>query len=195
MRKIFLDIGTHNGQTLDLAISRYPDFDLFIGIEPVTSLCEEALGRCAKYRGRNIKVYNIALDDCPEDVTTKHFFFDQTPGNHHLGSSLLKEKTMRKQKRIEVKCWNVNYFFEQNFQSGDQVVMKIDVEGKEYDLFDALIGSGYLKKYVTKIFAEWHWNKVPHITQDRHKNVVFALRELGYPLRGKSKEDEFYDGF
>jgi len=62
MRKIFLDIGTHNGQTLEMGIQRYPDFDLFIGVEPVRNLCQKAIGRCGKYKNKNIKVYNIALD-------------------------------------------------------------------------------------------------------------------------------------
>lgn len=194
MRKIFLDIGTHNGQTLELGIQRYPNCDLYIGIEPVTSLCEKAIGKCAKYKDKNIKIYNIALDSFKGEIREQSFFFDQTPGNKNLGSSLYQEKTMRKQKKITVKCWDINHFFQTNFNSEDNIIMKIDVEGKEYDLFEALIGTGKIN-WVKKIFAEWHWNKVPSITKDRHDKVVTLLTKLGFNLTGDSKKDEFYDGF
>ena len=195
MRKIFLDIGTHNGQTLDIAVKRYPDFDMFIGIEPVVELCERAIGLMSRHKHKNIKIFNIALDalDCPRKNVI--FYEDTTRGNHKLGSSLLADKTMRTNKKIEVQCMDVNFFFNTYFQTGDKVTMKIDVEGKEYDIFDALIGSGNLKRYVTKIYSEWHWNKVPSISKERHNEVLVALNELGYNLKGRSKDDEFYDGF
>jgi len=169
--------------------------DAYIGIEPVTKLVTKSMLNIPQGYENKVWIYNIALDtlDVPKRQVT--FYEDFTPGNHKLGSSLLADKKMRKSEQITVDCVDVNYFFEDTFDSGDEVIMKIDVEGKEYDIFEALILSGNLKKYVTKIYTEWHWNKVESITQERHKNVVFALRELGYPLRGKSKEDEFYNGF
>jgi len=102
---------------------------------------------------------------------------------------------MRTNKKINVDCWDVDHFFDENFKDGDEVIMKIDVEGKEYDIFEALIASGLLKKYVIKIFAEWHWHKVPSITKDRHNEILIALNRLGYNLKGKSELDEFYSGF
>jgi len=195
MAKIFLDLGVHNGQTLEMGIKTYPHFDRFIGIEPVTSLCEKAIGRCSAYKDKNIKVYNIALDSLSVLKKTITFYEDTSKGNHQLGSSLFSDKTMRTNKKVEVMCWDVNHFFRTNFKDNDQVVMKIDVEGAEYRIFDALITSGLLKKHVIKIFAEWHWNKVPSISKDEHNRILIALNKLGYNLKGKSKLDEFYNGF
>lgn len=198
MRKIFLDIGTHTGQTLLLAIKKFPDFDAYIGVEPVVSLLKGFENKIPEGYQEKVFIYKVALDvfdvfDNPKQKVT--FYEDLTPGNHHLGSSLFSDKTMRKNKKIEVNCIDVNYFFADVFEEGDEVYMKIDIEGKEYDIFEALMKSGLLKKYVKKLFVEWHWNKVKHITIERHKKIVFALRDLGYPLKGKSKVDQFYEGF
>lgn len=195
MRKIFLDIGTHNGQTLEIAMEKYPDFDLFMGIEPVTSLCEEAIGRCYRHPDKKWKIFNIALDSLDLPKKEVIFYEDLSKGNHKLGSSLLADKTMRKNRQIKVWCHDVNHFFRTYFCNGDKIVMKIDVEGKEYDIFSTLISSGLLKKYVIKIFAEWHWNKVPSIPKDYHNKILSELNDLGYNLHGKSKLDEFYSGF
>jgi len=194
MRKIFLDVGTHNGQTILMAMKRYPNMDAYIGIEPVKKLVTKSMLNIPKGYEDKVFIYNIALDamDVPKKKVT--FYEDFTPGNHKLGSSLLPDKTMRKNEKIIVECVDVNFFFEDNFDDGDDITMKIDVEGKEYDIFEALIKSGNIK-YVSKIFAEWHWNKVASISQERHRDIVFALRDLGYPLKGKSKVDEFYAGF
>ena len=188
MRKIFLDIGTHNGQTLLLAMKKYPDFDSFIGIEPVKNLVtKSSLSVPDEFYDRTL-IFNVALDalDVPHKTVT--FYEDLTPGNHHLGSSLLADKTMRKNKKIEVKCMDVNYFFDTMFNLGDDVTMKIDVEGKEYDIFEALMKSGNLKKYVSKIFAEWHWNKVPSISQQRHKALPYVPHRSPVPASPMRKQ-------
>jgi len=191
MRKIFLDIGAHNGQTLKKALEVYPDMDLYIGIEPIPSMVK----KCKEIKDPRVVIHNIALDMLDVEEKKVEFFVDMSKGNHQCGSSLLKDKKMRKQSSIKINCIDVSAFFNRTFQEGDEVIMKIDVEGKEYDIFDSLISSGLLKKYVTKIHAEWHWHKVLSITKERHNEILIALNKLDYNLKGKSRADEFYKGF
>jgi FkbM family methyltransferase len=193
MSKIFLDLGLHNGQTLKIAMDKYPEMDKYIGVEPVPSLYQIAVKSLPQET--YVVLYNFALDDLkgkPRDFTT--FYEDMNKHNNKLGSSLLPDKTIKQKKAIEVSVVDVNYFFKQNFKNDDEVILKIDVEGKEYDIFDALIESGELKRVVKKIYAEWHFHKVKSISKERHDTIVMKLNKLGYKLTGDSKKDEFYCG-
>ena len=155
MRKIFLDIGAHSGQTLLIAMKRFPDLDVYIGIEPVKKLCTKSTLKIPEGFSDRTFVFNIALDalDVPKKIVT--FYEDLTPGNHQLGSSLLADKTMRKNRKIDIECVDVNFFFEDMFDEGDEVIMKVDVEGAEYSIFEALMKSGNLIKYVSKISKKY----------------------------------------
>jgi len=196
MRKIFLDIGAHNGQTLLLANKRYPNCDMIIGFEPVVSLFEQCVGKVNKLSPevkKKFVLYNRALDvlDVPEkDID---FYEDLSHGNVKLGSSIYSDKKMKKNRKIQVKCEDVNSFFERTFVDGDSVILKIDIEGKEYDIFESLAEKGNLK-YVNKIFAEWHSHKVPSLSKERHYEIVNLLKDMGYEVTGSSKKDEFYAG-
>lgn len=196
MRKIFLDLGTHSGQTLEMAIERYTNCDLYIGVEPVPCMFDKAVARMNKFPHKNIELYRIAVDalDVPEKTVT--LYEDLSKGNNHLGSSLFADKTMRKNQKIEVKCVNINHFFQEHFRAGDSVILKSDIEAGEYKVLDALINSGNLKKYVRKIWIEWHYApKVPSISKKQHLEMVKRIQDLGYPITGDSKKDEFYDQF
>jgi len=196
MRKIFLDIGMHRGQTLKKAIEEFPNLDLYIGVEPVKELVLAA--EKLLWGSDKVRLYCIALDMFDGDIIKDRkitFYEDMSKGNRKLGSSILADKTMRKQRAISVTAVDVRTFFKKVFLPDDKVIMKSDVEGKEYDIFEALIESGLLQKYVIKIFAEWHWHKVPSIPKSRHNEILIALNKLGYNLKGKSELDEFYNGF
>jgi FkbM family methyltransferase len=192
MRKIFLDIGTHNGQTLVIAKNKYPDFDLFVGVEPVESLCQKAIGKVGELDG-NFKIFNRALDYQSEPMR-EIIFYEEVNGNNKLGSSILKDKRMKKQKEIKVKCQDIRDFFEElNITNEDYIIMKIDVEGKEYDILHGMI-KHELINMVDELYIEWHWHKVESITEERHLNIVRSLNELGFKVTGDSKKDEFYCG-
>jgi FkbM family methyltransferase len=196
MRKIFLDIGMHNGQTILLAMERFPDCDEYIGIEPVKELCDLAqkrIERSSLSEGKRFTIYNLAIDYQAEDLKTVTFYED-VGRNNKLGSSLLSDKTIRKSKKIEVDCVDIRYFFNtRDFREDDYIIMKIDVEGKEYDIFRGMIKHDLLKP-IKKMFVEWHWHKVKSIPEQRHLDIVNTLNTYGYELTGESSKDEFYNG-
>lgn len=198
MRKIFLDIGAHRGQTLEIAIKKFPKLDLYIGLEPVKELKEKAkdlLRPLPQYKEGKIKIYDIALDSInhPEKHVVE-FYEDIGGHNHKLGSSLLQDKKMRKQRAIQVTVQDVVAFFQEHFEEGDKIIMKIDIEGKEYDVLNKLADSGLMKKYVHKLYAEWHWHKVASITKEYHDQTIQNLNKIGFPVTGHSSKDEFYSG-
>jgi len=199
MRKIWLDIGLHRGQTLELAIKQCPEFDLYVGVEPLDAMMQKATELLQPYTTtKRVLLYNIALDKLPDptQIIDQTFYEDCRRGSNKLGSTLYSDKLPPQfRKELPVMCMDIRTFFQDilQVQPDDQITLKMDVEGKEYDLFDALIESGWIKQ-VTKIYSEWHWNKVPSITKERHNEILIKLNKLGYNLKGKSREDEFYKG-
>jgi len=192
MRKIFLDIGAHRGQTLLKAMEELPPFDWYIGVEPIPEMTDK-IKALLKDRKETYTIIPLALDKLKDDTrqikTT--FYFD--PKNT-MGSSLCKDKKMTRQTEIEVTCMDIRHFFRNTFISGDEITLKVDVEGKEYDLFEALLDAHLLPGYVKKIYCEWHWYKVKSLNKEIHNRVLKRLNKLGYNLTGHSSKDEFFKG-
>jgi FkbM family methyltransferase len=188
-RMIFIDVGTHTGQTLLLAAKRYQTCDRYIGVEPVPDLYQETCRNIPDTLKSVMDVYNFALDY--QSVPEKNVIFYQDIGHTRLGSSLLKDKKNLRVREINVKSVDIRQFFAQ-FKDYN-ILLKLDVEGKEYDILEGMIKENLLQN-VRELFVEWHWNKVKSISQLRHDNIVAKLNKMGYPLTGISSEDEFYCG-
>ena len=73
--------------------------------------------------------------------------------------------------------------------------MKIDIEGKEYDLLNNLIDTGAIS-YIDKIYCEWHYHKMRGYKknkkkfQKKHDSLVSKLNDLGFKLTGHNLDDE-----
>jgi len=189
MAKLFLDIGSHTGQTLWIAAKRFPFLDKYIGVEPIPELFLESKKSIPEYLKGKIDLYNIAIDYQSEPVKVVSMF--QDIGQTRLGSSLFSDKVTSRKKEIKVNCEDIRTFLDR-FKK-DTIIMKLDVEGKEYDILKGMIKHNLFFN-IKKLYIEWHWNKVLHMTEPMHIEVVKQLIALGYPLTGKSKNDEFYCG-
>jgi FkbM family methyltransferase len=190
MRKIFIDLGSHNGQTLLLAMKKYPKMDLFIGVEPVTKLYKQSVDRIPQEFKAKTQIIQGVVDYQSEPEKTVTFYEDIGTG-HKLGSSLMPDKNNKKTREIQVQSIDIRTFFKPFCD--DEITLKIDVEGKEYDILNGMVKHGLLKN-VKKLFVEWHWDKVKSLTEERHNKIVAQLNTMGYKLTGDRKIDEFYGG-
>lgn len=192
MKKIFLDIGAHNGQTILKAFKKFPDCQYYIGIEPIESLVIKARKSIPlEYRQRAI-IFNLALDSQKNPFQYIDFYEDV--GSNKLGSSILIDKNTVKKSKIKVLSVDILYFFNLLFQNNEEIILKIDIEGKEYDILEKILTTKFLQTHVKKFFIEWHWHKTKTIPQARHDQVVHALNKIGIQVTGDSKKDQFYDG-
>jgi FkbM family methyltransferase len=192
MEKLFLDIGTHNGQTILKAIQKFPDCGLYVGVEPVNSLAQKAIEKIPpKYKQRVI-IFNLALDALDTDFTYLEFYEDV--GSNKLGSSLLQDKKTAKTIKQNILCMDILFFLRSEIFKNKDIILKIDIEGKEYDILEKMLKTPILKDQVSKLFIEWHWNKTKSISKERHDSLVAALNKLGYKLAGESSKDQFYEG-
>jgi FkbM family methyltransferase len=80
-------------------------------------------------------------------------------------------------------------FIKDNFATSDIIVLKIDIEGAEYDLLNKMIKDGTIN-YINQIFCEWHYDRV-NVPKEAHDALVKKLQDLGFDLVGGNSYDEY----
>lgn len=79
---------------------------------------------------------------------------------------------------IEVDSLDFSSWVTSNFSDEDFVILKLDIEGAEYDVLPKMIQDGSLDK-VNLFFVEWHFDKVD-VDIKTHKHIVKALKSLNF---------------
>jgi FkbM family methyltransferase len=181
--KVFIDLGAYNGDTLEQAIELFSDFDYFYAFEPFA----DSFGEMEKKFSGNGKVRLV--NKAASNVDGKEKLFLKAKGNE--GHSLCSKKSNVTSKSIEIESIDFSKYLEENFSEDDTIVLKVNIEGAEYKMFDKMISDGTIK-YVDKIFCEWHNFKVSGV-KDLHDKVVKGLQGLGYELTGYNRDDAFVE--
>eukprot|EP00931_Biecheleriopsis_adriatica_P101935 TRINITY_DN76983_c0_g1_i1.p1 TRINITY_DN76983_c0_g1~~TRINITY_DN76983_c0_g1_i1.p1 ORF type:complete len:250 (-),score=60.12 TRINITY_DN76983_c0_g1_i1:30-779(-) len=87
--------------------------------------------------------------------TTTSFFIDADPTHNFWASSLTNLVTVGQQK-VTVPTINVNKFIAENILPDDYVLLKVDIEGAEYDVIPCL--ADFEKaSLVDSLYLEEHW--------------------------------------
>lgn len=191
MPQFFFDFGSHNGQTIEKARVEFPNLDFYYGFEPVQELLVKATQQL--HNTANTFYFNLAVDALavPYKIGTLY----EDGDSHKLGSSLLVDKKLHKKSQTKILRVDADFLFKTLTKPGDSVILKVDIEGKEYDVLNKLLNTGMLQERVSKLFVEWHWHKTTSVSEAQHKELVARLQQAGFNVTGNSKMDEFYDGF
>jgi len=186
--KIFIDLGAYDGDTIEKALKLYPDFDSFYAFEPYPPNFKKLL---QKYEGdKRIVLFEKAV--AKYDGKANLFLHKNLKNNNGAdeGSTLEKSKNnINLNNFAEVQTIDFSKFILENFNTSDEIILKIDIEGTEYDLLEKMIADKSIK-YIKKIYCEWHKHKTD-ITEERHNSLVQRLNQLGFRLTGKNEDDEF----
>jgi len=183
--KYFISLGMYDGTVLEIAKKAYPDFDYYIGFEPIPLLYEKSVEKFCGHS--NIILYNKAVSI--SDKKNEMFYVgysEDAPYYINQGSSLMKTKisgNIDKNNFVLVETIDFSKFIFDNFHIDDLIVLDIDIEGKEYDVLWHLINTGAIK-YVNNIYCEWHYKKIGLI-KNKHKTLIKHLNKLGFGLTGK----------
>lgn len=190
MAKYFIDLGSHNGQTLLKAYKDFPKCKAYIGVEPFKPIYNKSIKKTKS--NKRTKLYNAAVDLPGCDGSVK-LYIDEW--SHHLGCSIFKDKHSGKGMKKFVEVPTITYeqlLKDNNIKPDDSIILKVDIEGKEYDILEHIVSTGLIKQ-VKKLYVEWHWNKIKSIAQSRHDILIKKLNKLGFNMSG-SKQDEYYTG-
>lgn len=166
MKKIFIDGGTHYGQGLQQFMQMYkitPEWKIHtFEANPVTY--NHFLSKNAQLlQSIEINHYNKALSNVNGTVT----IYQETPpaeDNSGMGSSIISLEqwnpwsgTLRENFKTtaEVECINLSEFILNNFSKEDFIVVKLDIEGSEYNVLESLIDSKAID-YINDLYVEFH---------------------------------------
>ena len=166
MKQIFLDGGTHYGQGLQQFIQMYnitPEWTIHtFEANPVTHthFLEKNTNLLQDF---NINHYNKALSN-KNGIVTIHQETPPNEDNSGMGSSIISldkwnpwDGTLRENFKTssEVECINLSEFILNNFSKEDFIVVKLDIEGSEYDVLESLIETEAIF-YINDLYVEFH---------------------------------------
>ncbi len=160
----YIDLGSRKGVSLKWAMKKLKKIDKFIAIEPVPEFCEKLLYRYGAYN--KFKLYNAAIGIKDGDSI---FYLDKEESFIGKGSSLIEG--MQNGEIIKVKEINLSNYIKSNFKKGDYLIVKIDIEGMEYDVLEDLIKTGAIG-YIDKIFCEWHERQLVKKTSNNKEELI-----------------------
>ena len=180
MRKIFIDGGANKGQSTKSFIERYSEFNFddtwssedweIYMIEPQTG-CSELINETkSKYDKHNIDFLLNAIWINNDDI--------QISSNAKCTESA--SVVYKKWKNQSVKGLHLSEWIRTNFDKDDYIILKMDVEGAEYEVLEKMIDEDTIN-YVDKLYVEFHGMRVFKTREDT-KKLRTEIRGRGIPV-------------
>lgn len=152
--RIFLDIGSHIGQTLDACVNEKYKFDEIHAFEP-SPKCVELL--ISKYQSPITFIHPFGLGMSTEVRQLFH--------SGSMGASLYRDKNIANPNDYSVDTCQIvsaSEWFAENISASDTVIVKINCEGGECDILESLMDSGEIRK-VRALMVDWDARKIPSL--------------------------------
>ena len=153
--KIFLDCGANRGQSIIEAKNRFGTDTEIYSFEAVPILYNKLVDKWKT--DSKVHLYNNAVWD-KEDIVKIYISTEWSDA-----STLYLDKFDRKIDQniySEVKSINLSEFIKNNFTPEDYIILKVDIEGAEYDVLYHLAQTGVMS-YLNELWGEWHLDKFP----------------------------------
>jgi FkbM family methyltransferase len=184
-KKIFIDGGAHTGESIDLFRSKIDTSNEFT----IYSFeCHPSLYEILKQ-----------YDDDKTITSPKAIWIDNEIHPFYIGetycSSLNITKTsgrLDKQNPIPVQCIRLSEFITSNFNIEDFIILKLDIEGAEYDVFLDLINTGAIN-YINVLYGEFHNGRVDPKYTISYKFIMEHLSKIGLRVLNWNAVDNFFE--
>jgi FkbM family methyltransferase len=177
MANVFLDLGTHFGQGLQHFIQRFNMNETWtihtFEANPVTyQIFLDDFHKEVPW----VKAHNLAICDYNGIITIN---IETPPGEGEtgMGSSVIAldvwnpwDDKLRENFKTsaEVPCVDLSEFIRTNFSPDDNIVIKMDIEGAEYNTLEKMIADKTLD-YVSNISIEWHSRFFTNVEEMRER--------------------------
>lgn len=186
-KKVFIDCGANNGSSIELFLSKYPNASKF---EIHSFECNPKLVQQLnqKYPHKNfpsIFIYNKAVSI--KDGESNFYI-----GNHLSSSLRVDKKTggIKYNNPFKVVTVDLHNFIVSNFSQEDYIILKLDIEGSEYDILPHLLQQNTFT-FVNELFGEWHWTKLKNVSQLFHDELEKKLLEKGVMMKKWCAEKKY----
>lgn len=170
IRKIFIDAGAHAGESISVFLDEHP------ALAGSTVYLFEPNPEYAAVLKEMESHSNYQIIYRPEAVWTKNeelSFYIANDQWGDYGSTLLadKKEKLALDRPLKVKAIDFAEFLKSNVSADDYVVVKLDIEGAEYQVIEHLIRTGTIN-LVNELRVEWHDSFFPDID---HFSVRYKL--------------------
>ena len=170
MKNVFIDLGAYEG----LYIKKFRNSSMYVPGCEVYAFEANPHIRDINY-GDDVTVKNVAA--WTEDGELQFYVSRKTP--HKVqGSSVYKEKitgNLDKEYPVRVKCIDFSKWIKENFSPDDNIILKCNIEGSEYDILEKMIADETIE-YIKELWIRWHWKRCG-IPEQRHLNLVIELNK------------------
>lgn len=162
---VVIDLGSHLGEFSQMLISR---FDCFCySIEALPNLYDQ-IPNIPK-----LKKFNYAIND---NVELLDFVITENQEGNYIRNIKINNENEKTIKIIQVQSITLDEFLRQ--QSINQIdLLKVDIEGAEFNLFDSIDDS--LLSKIKQITVEFHDFKFKGL-KSQVKNIKLRLQKLGF---------------
>ena len=173
MSKFFIDCGANIGQSVDKfrKSHMFTDDFRFYCFEPVSYLAKEIKDR----KDDKIEVIEKAVWLFDGEID---FYLNKPEVENHEEGTIFKNEEIENLETIptKVQCIDFSKWIEDTFSMDDYLILKLDIEGAEYDVIDKMLHEGSID-YINKIFTEWHFKRLG-MEEEIHDVFLNRLKEV-----------------
>ena len=175
MRYAFVDVGANVGQVSREFAEKNPQHDIYC-IEPNHELIPQISNRGISIRRTFVTMWAAAwLHDGTIDLFHS---------GEHVAATVVKGKVengpwpqIDYSRPSIVPCFDFSSWLLRTFTVSDDLTVKMDVEGASDNLLERMIADRSIL-LVRKLLCEWHQDRYPAISQERHNHVRDSVQRM-----------------
>jgi FkbM family methyltransferase len=169
---IFLDLGAFKGSTVDA----FFDKQFVENPQTYTLYCFEPQDFTKEFEQLNKDYGNVNYIKKAAWLYDGEVEFSFIPDSTVSSTIFKNNHYWEKGVKSKVECLDFCKWLEQ-FKN-DYIILKLNIEGAEFDLLDKMIETGAIRK-MNKLFVEWHDAKVIPPMTDRRKEIEKYCEGIG----------------
>lgn len=168
----FIDLGSHYGYTIRKFIASRPYTPDFVihAFECNPVITNTVFSQYPK----GVIVHKQAAWTYDGEIS---LYLNPNPTNQ--GASIYQEKTtnhLDKDHPRKIPCIDFSEWVKNNVHVGDKVIIKSNIEGSEYPVFDKMISDGTLV-LIHSLYLNRHWNKIG-MTKEQDEAFLSRLHSV-----------------
>lgn len=173
MAKYFIDGGAHRGESVRLFRSQYPDAVDYriISFEPNPMLADAFTAP----EFADVEFHNEAIWIADGTVDFFHVVVTDLAASCHPENRYIADRVAH----VQVPCIDLSRWMRERFTPDDTVILKLDIEGSEYEVLEKMLADGTFQSLVDQLFIEYHYTQRTSITVERHNALLAQVEACG----------------